>query len=64
VAAHLVVLSPHKKPVIGEHTGWSLIEHKVIQRVHVWMYESLNLQKQEELGAMLNRRKQAGAPDS
>ncbi len=63
VAAHLVVLSPHKKPVIGENTGWALISggHFVVQRVHAWLYESLNLQKQEDLDAMLRRRQAANS---
>ncbi|GAX76446.1 hypothetical protein CEUSTIGMA_g3891.t1 [Chlamydomonas eustigma] len=40
--AHLVVVSPHKKPLIGAHTGWLLLHEMVIERVHVWLYESLN----------------------
>ena len=49
VTSHLVVLSPHKKPVIGAHHGWALMEEQVVERVHAWLYVSLNLQKLEEL---------------
>jgi hypothetical protein len=49
VAAHLVVLSPHKKPTICPHHGWALVEERVVERVHAWLFESLNLQKADEL---------------
>ena len=49
MTAHLVVLSPHKKPVISPHHGWELIEERVVERVHAWLFKSLNLQKLEEL---------------
>ncbi len=35
VAAHMVVLSPHKKPTIGAHTGWEMLSTQVTETVHV-----------------------------
>ncbi|KAI8870226.1 hypothetical protein GQ42DRAFT_162873 [Ramicandelaber brevisporus] len=37
----LMVLSPHKRPVIESHMGWQQHEHTVIERVHVWLYTSI-----------------------
>eukprot|EP00798_Chlamydomonas_sp_ICE-L_P022125 gene22125-29186_t len=49
VCGYLIVLSPHKKPSINAACGWEMKEHIVIERVHAWIYESMNLQKREEL---------------
>lgn len=53
VAGHLLVLSPHKKPIIEPHTGWELVEHVVVERVHARLYVSLNCLKCDELQEMV-----------
>lgn len=41
VSRYLIVVSPHKKPVIEIHMGWELIEDITKDRVHARMYRSL-----------------------
>jgi hypothetical protein len=40
----LIVISPHKKPVISSASGWILVK-KIQKRIHAWMYSSLNYDK-------------------
>lgn len=40
-AAHMLVISPHKKPHITEAMGWRGMGEIVVERVHVRCYQSL-----------------------
>ncbi len=40
IAPQLLVLSPHKRPVIRSDWGWRLREELVVQRVRVRLYEA------------------------
>jgi hypothetical protein len=40
-ARRLVLLSPHKRPAVGEGSGWRLEGERVAERVHVRVYESV-----------------------
>ena len=37
----LLIVSPHKFPVMKESYGWKELEHYVLDRVHLRVYESL-----------------------
>jgi SAM-dependent methyltransferase len=40
VADHLLVVSPHKRPIIKEHWGWRLLGELVVDRVRARYYRS------------------------
>ena len=41
---YLVILTPHKRPVIEEKNGWKCIKSVIIERVHGNLYQSLYFQ--------------------
>lgn len=43
VSKYLIIVSPHKLPVINDEYGWKLVENIVSNRVHVRIFHSLNL---------------------
>ena len=40
IAAQLMILSPHKRPIIRDGWGWRLLDSFTEQRVHVRLFES------------------------
>ena len=37
---HLIVITPHKRPNIEPHMGWTLLDEQVIDRVRLRLYRS------------------------
>ena len=44
VGRHLLIVTPHKRPVIERRLGWILLFESVDQKVRVRLYESIYLQ--------------------
>lgn len=40
ISRKLIVISPHKMPVMSEAWGWKELEHSVMERIHFRAYES------------------------
>lgn len=40
-AHHMIVISPHKRPVIDSSMGWQLEQQFIEDRTHLWLYKSL-----------------------
>merc|ERR1712130_527972 len=44
VGRHLLIVTPHKRPVIERSMGWNLLCESVDQKVRVRLYESIHFQ--------------------
>jgi len=45
LAKRLIIISPHKFPVMKETFGWKEIENSVMDRIHFRVYDSLEYEE-------------------